>query len=133
MILVGTVRDPETDQPLPTSGSGPVVHELVIEDLKERLAFGVRKYNEPLRAFNGRDALKDAYDEALDGITYLKQAVIEIEAQRKLHSVLLEESAWYEELGSRVRVELDSRPKDWAQVKSYWPALADLVHELIDS
>lgn len=133
MILVGTVRDPETDQPLPTSGSGPIVHELVIEDLKERLAFGVRKYNEPLRAFNGRDALRDAYEEALDGVTYLKQAVIEVEAQRKLHAALLEESAWYEELGLRVRAELDSRPKDWVQVKAHWPALVSLVHELTDS
>lgn len=53
------------------------IADLVIEDIKKRKEFGVRKYGVPLRAHNGRSALQDAYEEALDLAHYLKQAIEE--------------------------------------------------------
>ena len=50
---------------------------LVQEDLLMRSDIGTRKYGEPLRTFNGRSALQDAYEEALDLAMYLKQAIVE--------------------------------------------------------
>ena len=50
---------------------------LVCADLIRRSDAGEREYGEPLRTDNGRDALQDAYEEALDLACYLKQALVE--------------------------------------------------------
>jgi hypothetical protein len=47
--------------------------ELVKHDLDARRALGVRRYGQALRAGNGRYALRDAYEEALDLVQYLRQ------------------------------------------------------------
>jgi hypothetical protein len=51
----------------------------VIEDMRDRDRdrIGRRKYNTPLQAGNGRNALIDAYQEALDLCVYLRQAIEE--------------------------------------------------------
>lgn len=54
-----------------------MIQRLVREDLEKREALGVERYGAPLRPHNGRDALLDAYEEALDLACYLKQAIIE--------------------------------------------------------
>lgn len=70
-------RDPNRDQPLPEGNDTKPIHEIVADDLLERLAFGKAKYGQPLQAFNGRNALLDAYEEALDLAVYLKQRLVE--------------------------------------------------------
>lgn len=50
---------------------------MVIEDMKRRDEFGERKYHTKLKPFNGRDALVDAYQEALDLVVYLRQQIEE--------------------------------------------------------
>jgi len=72
-----------TPQPAPT-GDGADVTALVIADLAARREAGTRKYGTPLRTHNGRRALVDAYQEALDLCVYLRQ---EIEEQREPESV----------------------------------------------
>lgn len=57
------------------------VHELVTTDLARRAEQGLRTYGKPLLPHNGRNALQDAYEEALDLACYLKQALIEQENQ----------------------------------------------------
>lgn len=52
----------------------PIV-PLVIADLEARREFGRRKYGDELRVENGRDALIDAYQEALDLTIYLRQEI----------------------------------------------------------
>lgn len=64
------------DQGHPT-GNGEDVTERVIADLSQRKESGTRKYGQPLRAFNGRNALIDAYQESLDLTVYLRQRIIE--------------------------------------------------------
>lgn len=51
----------------------------------ERGDFGARKYGTPLRTNNGRDAVADALEEALDVLAYLTQKMLEsdgIESRR---------------------------------------------------
>lgn len=66
-----------TDQPTPVPNDGPSIQALVRADLLEREQVGVARYGTPLQAFNGRDALVDAYQEALDLACYLRQALEE--------------------------------------------------------
>lgn len=65
------------NQPAPTPTEGVAVWNEVILDMYSRNQFGISKYGIPLQAHNGRDALKDAYEEALDLCVYLKTAIIE--------------------------------------------------------
>lgn len=65
------------NQPAPIPNEHPAVWVLVKEDMLKRNAFGVAKYGTPLQGFNGRDALKDAYEEALDLCVYLRTALYE--------------------------------------------------------
>jgi hypothetical protein len=80
-----------TPEPAPRSGIGPDLWPLVCTDLRAdfsdieamcrdcmgRHEFGVAKYGKPLRKDNGRDAIVDAYQEALDCAVYLRQALSE--------------------------------------------------------
>lgn len=65
-------------QPPPQPGRGDI-QLAVIEDLNTRREFGIAKYGTPLQADNGRDALVDAYQEALDLVCYLRQVIEERE------------------------------------------------------
>ncbi len=67
-------------QPTP-HGTGREITPLVIADMEARREFGTAKYGEGLTAFNGRDALQDAYQEALDLVVYLRQMIEERDAQ----------------------------------------------------
>lgn len=53
------------------------IQALVRADLEAREKLGIERYGTALRAHNGRDALLDAYEEALDMASYLKQALVE--------------------------------------------------------
>jgi len=65
------------DQPPPIPRSTRPVWDLVIEDMKERNRVGTLRYGTPLQVHNGRDALVDAYQEALDLVVYLRQEIEE--------------------------------------------------------
>jgi hypothetical protein len=64
-------------QPPPLLVAGPDIVDLVQTDLGDRKRLGAERYGTPLRAHNGRDALVDAYEEALDLVIYLRQAIAE--------------------------------------------------------
>jgi len=83
------------DQPPPKPSIGRPIWEIVIEDVErrpmsnepsarlmladmcERDAIGRQRYGMPLMAHNGRAPLVDAYQEYLDGVVYLRQALEE--------------------------------------------------------
>lgn len=50
---------------------------IVINEMEARDQLGRERYGVPLTAHNGRDALWDAYEEALDLCAYLRQAIYE--------------------------------------------------------
>lgn len=64
---------------MPTINDQPYVHDAMIRDIEARKALGAKRYGTPLQPHNGRNALLDAYEEALDLAVYLKQALIENE------------------------------------------------------
>jgi len=66
----------DTREPMPTKGKINVLPE-VIKDLQDREVVGIKRYGTPLQTENGRDALMDAYQEALDLVMYLKQVLLE--------------------------------------------------------
>lgn len=91
-----------TPQPKPLIGRRVVVDE-VIADLKERKQFGMAKYGTPLMSHNGRNAMVDAYQEALDLCCYLKQALLETSDNSKgklfgchvdYKNLMLDKKAW---------------------------------------
>lgn len=71
------VSDAPAEQPPPTPTGGPAIADLVIADMAARKQLGISRYGVPLQAHNGRDALRDAYEEALDLACYLRQAIAE--------------------------------------------------------
>lgn len=65
------------EQVAPTPNERPGVWGLVLEDMAARDAVGRERYGTPLQPHNGRDPLVDAYQEALDLVVYLRQAIAE--------------------------------------------------------
>lgn len=90
-----TVSDFVKEQAPPEDSTGPAIWDLVVEDMRSlrvaqeearaaavadmfaRDGEGFKRYGKRLRAFNGRDALIDAYQEALDKAVYLRQKIEE--------------------------------------------------------
>lgn len=58
-------------------GDQSAIRDLVITDLVARGVLGTERYGVPLQPHNGRDALRDAYEQALDQACYLRQALEE--------------------------------------------------------
>ena len=54
----------------------------VIEDMKEREAFGLQKYGKALTVATDEDMLQHLYEELLDGAVYIKTLI----NQRKLNA-----------------------------------------------
>lgn len=71
------------DQVLP-SGDESLADDqaLLIQDIEERRQVGISRYGQGHRPFNGRDTLKDMYEEQLDLLVYLRSVVRMAEATR---------------------------------------------------
>jgi hypothetical protein len=63
-------------QPQPQDGKHDI-WPLVMEDIQDKVESGKAKYGVVLRSHNGRDALLDAYQEAIDLVFYLRQCIAE--------------------------------------------------------
>lgn len=76
-----------TPQPQPTRGerSSQSVAEYLKQLIDERTRLGIAKYGTPLMTHNGRDALMDALQEALDLNQYLAQALLEARDRQVNH------------------------------------------------
>ena len=64
-------------QPAPVANGNPAAWDLVMSDMRARDALGLRRYGVRLQPGNGRDTLRDAYEEALDLAVYLRAAIYE--------------------------------------------------------
>lgn len=65
------------EQPRPLPNALPAVWSLVQLDMRTRDAIGRERYGTPLQPHNGRDALRDLYEELLDACVYARQALYE--------------------------------------------------------
>lgn len=68
-------RDPRWDM---SYGKARRIRDEVCEDLAARKAFGLAKYSTVLQPFNGRDMLRDLYDELMDAVVYARGRMIEV-------------------------------------------------------
>lgn len=73
----GPTRTREGDQPLPTVNDLPFVADALKDFIEARKQIGIQRYGTPLQPHNGRDSLRDAFEEAVDLATYLAQTIIE--------------------------------------------------------
>lgn len=64
-------------EPPPKAVDGPAVWDLVMSDMAARDRVGTAKYGQRLVPGDGRDSLRDAYQEALDLAVYLRKAMYE--------------------------------------------------------
>lgn len=69
-------------QPHPKQGE-KIVIDVVLSDIRERAEAGKIKYGHYLETNNGRNPLWDAYQEAIDLVMYLRQALLEQEKQNE--------------------------------------------------
>ena len=69
------------------------VTDLVIQDLKDRREGGVEKYGKELLTHNGRDPLIDLYQELVDAVVYLRQALQERKDDDRVHISLTQVDA----------------------------------------
>src|ERR1044072_3721312 len=65
------------DQPLPIINNYPNMQDLLKQDIETRKVVGLAMYGTLLQPFNGRDFLRDAYEESLDQSLYLRGALFE--------------------------------------------------------
>jgi hypothetical protein len=68
-----------TIQKPPEENDGTVVLDRVLKDFQDRAEVGKARYGTYLKTNNGREALVDAYQEAMDLVMYLKQELMERE------------------------------------------------------
>lgn len=69
--------DEVKQQPMPVTNDSTPIGDLVRADIDARERLGIARYGTKLQAGNGRDSLRDAYDEALDLVFYLRQELEE--------------------------------------------------------
>lgn len=72
-----TMKDRPGDQPLPVVNDERPVQDQVVEYIERRKLVGVERYGTPLQANNGRDALRDLFEELVDAVNYCAQMLIE--------------------------------------------------------
>lgn len=75
-------------QPPRNTGSRDNAQDGVIADIEERKQLGLARYGQLLQSFDGRDALRDLYEELLDASIYLKKAIHERERVDRLVATL---------------------------------------------
>lgn len=75
--MADTLKQRPGDQPLPQPNGCGDIQTLVINDIGARRDVGISRYGTALQPFNGRDSLRDAYEEAMDLTIYLRQVMEE--------------------------------------------------------
>jgi hypothetical protein len=94
---VTELRERPEDQPLPTPGRD-CVQDALIAAIEDRKALGIKRYGSPLMSHNGRDALRDAWEESIDLAAYLTQLRMErydVRAERDRYREGIEKAlAW---------------------------------------
>ena len=67
----------EGDQPPPVPNNRPAIQDLVMQDMLARKLLGQQRYGTPLQPHNGRDMMKDLYEELLDACNYIRGQLYE--------------------------------------------------------
>lgn len=71
------LKQREGDQPLPQLNTEPYVADQLKEYIERRKQIGMERYGTPLQPHNGRDGLRDLFEELVDATTYCAQLLLE--------------------------------------------------------
>lgn len=107
------------DQPLPVVNDSPDVQSMVIEDIRARREVGIERYGTALQVGNGRDSLRDLYEELLDATCYVRQVIAE-----KVDPIEVTETA-LTAVGSAIRGDWS---KDGRSVRDLLDDVIELLH-----
>ncbi len=72
-----------SDQPIPIPNDHTDIQTRLIALIKERRQIGIDSYGTALQPFNGRDCLRDSFEEDLDLTIYLPQVMIDRDLKRE--------------------------------------------------
>lgn len=75
--LIGTKPQREGDQQAPVPNNHPAIQDLVLQDMLARKLIGQQRYGTPLQPHNGRDMMRDLYEELLDACNYIRGQLYE--------------------------------------------------------
>lgn len=112
----------EGDQQLPVPNDSPDIQSLVIADIEARRQVGIERYGTALQAHNGRDALRDLYEELIDGAMYTRQVMVERDALIKFLQ---------ERRADSLRALLNCHPDNRADYYR-WTGHAELSRQLLE-
>lgn len=70
-------KDRPEDQKMPVASSSPPMHDVAAMLLESRKQLGIKRYGQPLQAFNSRNCAQDVLEEALDVAAYSAQLIWE--------------------------------------------------------
>lgn len=116
---------PEAVATIRNNRDSSAMDEHIIADLQYRSQVGEDKYFTVLTTFNGRNALRDAYEEFLDAYVYLTQYLLELE-ERGEYQKADEANEIYVELLYQIRslaemMDRETRPVGFLPSKSNEP------------
>jgi len=129
-------------QPAPAQGNGgqeicsylagylsqDAVSADLVQALRERANYGEMKHGFRLRSHNGRDALADSFQEAVDLIFYLTQSVIESNQSRWSQKLLWKAIELAEEI---IRADIDIELAEVPEPLSVDPEMSDLLDDIL--
>ncbi len=95
--------------------------QLILSDMKEREAFGQKKYNSFVTVYNNRNLLQESYEEILDLCVYLKGHILRLQKASEVPSVWQEVMRDLEELTKGYTVDI-STPLS----RVYWNSIQNL-------
>ncbi len=78
--LPGVIHE---EQPMPIPNDSIDIQTLVMQDIAHRREVGIERYGTALQVNNGRDMLRDAYEEAIDLAIYLRGMIAERDLNRE--------------------------------------------------
>lgn len=118
------------DQPLPRPNpDAPDMQTLVIADVEQRRAVGIERYGQGLKPHDGRDNLRDLYEELLDAAIYCRKQIYERGAGVDLIAHLRRQQAFSERtfgpgprtegLLAHIRSELDEIARNPSDVSEW--------------
>ena len=87
-------KDRPEDQRMPVASDSPPMHDVAAMLLESRKQLGIKRYGKALQAFNGRDAVQDVLEEALDSAAYAAQLAWEQSHPEETYVGVLIETLW---------------------------------------
>jgi hypothetical protein len=125
---------------MPTPNGSPSVQGMVRADLETREQIGVERYGTALQPNNGRDALRDLYEELLDAACYARQAIEErpredvdaavAEVRAELEPQLHRQADLIAEMRRQLDASIAMRDKHFGEVKQLRERVGELSETL---